>query len=86
MELNQKIENSNSQLKEQNREIDTVEREKRKQVQDVSSKDAKLNRALEELEKMKLQLREARAIEQGKNEGQRRDMERLVEDNRKLEK
>ena len=35
---------------------------------------------------MKLQLREARAIEQGKNEGQRRDMERLVEDNRKLEK
>jgi hypothetical protein len=55
-------------------------------VQDVSSKDAKLNRALEELEKMKMQLREARAIEQGKNEGQRRDMERLVEDNRKLEK
>jgi hypothetical protein len=41
-------------LKEQNREIDNVEREKRKQVQDVSSKDAKLNRALEELEKMKL--------------------------------
>lgn len=35
---------------------------------------------------MKMQLREARAIEQGKNEGQRRDMERLVEDNRKLEK
>ena len=52
----------------------------------MSSKDAKLNRALEELEKMKMQLREARAIEQGKNEGQRRDMERLVEDNRKLEK
>jgi len=75
-----------NQLKEQNREIDAVEREKRRQVQDVSSKDAKLNRALEELEKMKMQLREARAIEQGKNEGQRRDMERLVEDNRKLEK
>ena len=75
-----------NQLKEQNREIDAVEREKRRQVQDVSSKDAKLNRALEELEKIKMQLREARAIEQGKNEGQRRDMERLVEDNRKLEK
>ena len=40
-----------------------VEREKRKQVQDVSSKDAKLNRALEELEKVKLQLREARVTE-----------------------
>ena len=52
----------------------------------MSSKDAKLNRALEELEKMKLQLREARVMEQGRNEGQRRDMERLVEDNRKLEK
>jgi hypothetical protein len=63
-----------------------VEREKRKQNQDVSSKDAKLNRAVEELEKVKMQLREARVVEQGRNEGQRRDMERLVEDNRKLEK
>ncbi len=33
-----------------------------------------------------MQLREARAVEQGKSEGQRKDMEKLVEDNRKLER
>jgi len=52
----------------------------------VSSKDAKLNRALEENEKLKAQLREARMNEQGKNDNVRRDMEKLVEDNRKLER
>mmetsp|Transcript_4186 Transcript_4186/g.7101 ORF Transcript_4186/g.7101 Transcript_4186/m.7101 type:complete len:114 (-) Transcript_4186:25-366(-) len=63
-----------------------IEREKRRQVQDVTSKDSKLNRATEELEKMRMQLREAKATELGRNEGQRRDMEKLVEDNRKLER
>lgn len=52
----------------------------------MSSKDAKLNRALEENEKLKAQLREARMNEQGKNDNVRRDMEKLVEDNRKLER
>jgi len=52
----------------------------------VSSKDAKLNRALEELEKYKHQLRDARMTEQGKSDNVRRDMEKLVNDNRKLEK
>ena len=52
----------------------------------MTNKDAKLNRALEELEKLKMQLREAKSTEQGRNEGQRRDMEKLVEDNRKLER
>ena len=45
-----------------------------------------MNRALEELEKMRMQLREARMNEQGKSEGTRRDMEKLVDDNRKLER
>lgn len=35
---------------------------------------------------MKMRLTEAKVTEQGKNEGQRRDMERLVDDNRKLER
>jgi len=52
----------------------------------VGSKDAKLNRALEELERARLQLREAKMNEQGKSETIRRDMEKLVEDNRRLEK
>ena len=45
-----------------------------------------MNRALEELERMRMQLREARMNEQGKSEGTRRDMEKLVDDNRKLER
>jgi len=73
-------------MKEQNREIDQVERDKRRQVQDASQKDAKLNRALEELDKMRLQLKDAKINEIGKNENSRRDLDRLVEDNRKLEK
>ena len=55
-------------------------------MQDVGAKDAKLNRALEELERAKVQLREVKVGEQSKNEGIRRDMERLVDDNRRLEK
>jgi hypothetical protein len=38
------------------------------------------------VEKMKLQLREAKANEQGKSEGLKRDMEKLVEENRRLER
>lgn len=45
-----------------------------------------MNRALEELERMRMQLREAKMSEQGKSEGSRRDMEKLVDDNRKLER
>lgn len=85
-DLQQKVNGYETQFKEQNREIDQVEREKRRQLQDVSSKDAKLNRALEELEKYKQQLREARMTEQGKSDNVRRDMEKLVNDNRKLER
>ena len=50
-------------LQDVNKEMDAGEREKKKNVQDQSSKDAKLNRALEELEKYKLQLKEAKANE-----------------------
>ena len=53
---------------------------------DVSNKDAKLNRVMEENEKLKQQLREAKLSEQGKNQNTRKDMEKLVEDNRKLER
>lgn len=69
-----------------NKEIDAGEREKKKVVQDHSSKDAKLNRALEELEKYKIQLKEAKANEMNKNEGLRKDMDRVMEENRKLER
>ena len=74
------------ELKQHNRELDQAERDKRKQMADVGNKDLKLNKALEELDRVKGQLREAKVNEQGKSEGARRDMEKLVEDNRKLER
>lgn len=52
----------------------------------MSTKDAKLNRAMEEIEKMKIQLKEAKANELNKNEGIKRDMDRVMEENRKLER
>lgn len=62
-EQQQKIQNYENQLKEQNREIDAVERQNRKQNMDNSSKEAKLNRLVEENDKLKQQLREAKLSE-----------------------
>ena len=55
-------------MKERARELDSGEFELRKNAQDQGNKEAKLNRALEEVEKLKLQLREAKIEETGKNE------------------
>ena len=52
----------------------------------MSTKDAKLNRAMEEIEKMKIQLKEEKANELNKNEGIKRDMDRVMEEDRKLER
>ena len=73
-------------LQETNKELEAGERDKKKTNQDVSTKDAKLNRAMEEIEKMKIQLKEAKANELNKNEGIKRDMDRVMEENRKLER
>lgn len=66
--------------------MDAIERDKKKSVQEGGSKDAKLNRAIEELEKYKLQLKEAKANEISKSDTLRKDMDRLLEENRKLER
>ena len=58
----------------------------KKNVQDQGNKEAKLNRAMEEVEKLKLQLREAKIEETGKNESIRRDLDRMAEENKKLER
>jgi hypothetical protein len=41
---------------------------------------------MEEVEKLKLQLREAKIEETGKNESIRRDLDRMAEENKKLER
>lgn len=58
----------------------------KRNAQDQGNKEAKLNRALEEVEKLKLQLREAKIEETSKNESIRRDLDRMAEENKKLER
>ena len=45
-----------------------------------------MNRAMEEIEKLKLALRESKMNETGRSDGVRRDQDRLVDENRKLER
>ena len=83
---NEKAKEAERALADTNKEIDATERDKRRQMQDQGNKDAKLNRALEEIEKLKLALRESKINESGRNENVRRDQDRLVDENRKLER
>ena len=46
----------------------------------------KLNRAIEELEKYKSQLKEAKVTELSKSDNLKKDMDRMIEENRKLER
>ena len=41
---------------------------------------------MEEIEKLKLALRESKINESGRSEGVRRDQDRVIEENRKLER
>jgi hypothetical protein len=45
-----------------------------------------LNRAIEELEKYKTQLKEAKVTELSKSDNLKKDMDRMIEENRKLER
>ena len=71
---------------DQSKELEAGEREKRKAFQDQGARDVKLNRAIEELEKYKSQLKEAKVTEVSKSDNLRKDMDRLIEENRKLER
>ena len=73
-------------LADANKELNAGERSKKQQVQNQGTAEAKLNRALEEVEKYKLALREAKINETGKNDGIRRDLDKLTEENKKLER
>jgi uncharacterized protein YoxC len=85
-EYAKKIEGLEREMTKMKKENDTLVRDKKKQVQDGGTKDARLQRVIEELEKHKLQLKEERTGDQAKNEHMRKDMDRLMDENKKLEK
>ena len=82
----EKIKDYERTLADSNKEIDVQERDKRRLNQEQGNKEAKMNRAMEEIEKLKLALRESKMNETGRSEGVRRDQDRLVDENRKLER
>lgn len=73
-------------LNEAKKELDAGFRDQKQQQQSQGTKEAKLNRAVEELEKYKLALKEAKLNESSKNEGIKRDLDKVTEENRRLEK
>ena len=83
---NVRITSLDKALADANKELSAGERNKKQQVQNQGNAEAKLNRALEEVEKYKLALREAKINETGKSDGIRRDLDRLTEENKKLER
>jgi uncharacterized protein YoxC len=59
-EYAKKMEGLDREIQKLKKENDALSRDKKKQVQDVGAKDARLQRVIEELEKHKLQLKEER--------------------------
>ena len=81
-----KIASLEKALKDTEKELHAGERAQKQQTQSQGTSEAKLNRALEEVEKYKLALREAKINETGKSDNIRRDLDRLADENKKLER
>ena len=75
-----------AQLAESEKKIERFERESKKVSQDTNVKDVRLNRVVEELEKYKLKLKETKDSETGKTQEIREEMDKVLEENRKLER
>lgn len=74
-----------SQLTAAQAKAEEVQRSEKQASQQFRSKDVRLNRALEELEKLKAQLHEER-MAHDKDASTKSDVERLARENKKLEK
>lgn len=68
------------------KEYDTLNRNHKQTDQEGQSKDVRLNRALEEVERLKQQLKDAKLVNRDTNDNSRRNMDQLVADNKRLEK
>lgn len=67
-------------------QLDKVQRDSKRVSQDTNVKDVRLNRVIEELEKYKIKLKEAKEEETGKNQEMREELDRVHDENRKLER
>ena len=81
-----KLETSELELAAVKKELEVALRAQKNVAGESSTKDVRMNRALEELEKYKGLLKERKAQEKDKEDNVKSELERAVRDNRKLEK
>jgi chromosome segregation ATPase len=75
-----------AQLQQSEAKLNKYERDSKKTTQDVGVKDVRLNRVIEELERYKLMLKDTKDKESGKSEEMREELDKVLEENRKLER
>lgn len=73
-------------MSEAQTKLDRHERENKKANMDVGQKDVRLNRVIDELEKHKIMLRDAKENEVGKRKDVTDELDRVLDENRKLER
>lgn len=81
-----KLETAELELAAVKKELEVALRAQKTVSGESSTKDVRINRAMEELEKYKGLLRERKAQEKDKEDGVKGEIERLSRENRKLEK
>lgn len=68
------------------KELDALSRTHKQSDNDGAAKEVRLNRALEEIERLKQQLKDARSQTRDASDSSRRSVEQLIAENKKLEK
>ena len=84
--MENKIKILENQLQQSELKINKFERDGKRVTQDAGVKDVRLNRVIEELERHKLALKETKEKESGKNKEMREELDKVLEDNKKLER
>ena len=85
-EAERRADGMHQQLAAATKEADTLKRDARKQQAEANTREVRLNRALEEVERHKAMLGQARAQAKEGNHHARKDSDRIVADNRRLER
>lgn len=69
-----------------NKELESLRNVEKKAVKDAGNRDVRLNRLIEEVEKYKQQIKDLRSSEGDVNERSKREVERLGQENKRLER
>ncbi|CAD7971497.1 unnamed protein product [Amoebophrya sp. A25] len=84
--LEHKIKDFEKDLTEARKENDQLSLTARKQEQEISSKDARVNRLIEDCERYRTSMKDLKSQDQDKVKSDRKELDRLLADNRKLER